>query len=65
MATSMISKPGTKYGPCKEECEHRDCKELRLIASAVCVKCGEVIGYDSRFSKIIGRGLIHLCCIDG
>lgn len=45
-----IQKPGTKFGPCKKACQHRDCDESRFIATfCICRFCGKAIGYQTRF----------------
>lgn len=48
MAASAIPAPGTKYGPCADECEHRDCAANRKMAGCICRICQEPIGYDRR-----------------
>jgi hypothetical protein len=49
MAAGSLGKPGSKYGPCKKRCEHRDCALSRLQAAAVCRLCKRPIGYDRSF----------------
>ena len=46
MAAIYLPIPGTKYGPCKEACEHTDCKATREDAQRLCIHCGEPMGYD-------------------
>lgn len=48
MAAGTLPKPGTEYGPCADECKHRDCAVTREMASAKCDVCGESIGYGTR-----------------
>lgn len=49
MAAGFLSKPGTKFGPCKELCSHKDCQETRSMAKALCKYCNKPIGYDRGF----------------
>ncbi len=49
MAAGMISKPGTKYGPCEGECEHTDCAASREMVAGACAICDKPIGYESQF----------------
>jgi len=66
MSSIFISKPGTKYGPCVNKCDHKDCAESRADAAAPCVICGEPIGYDVDFytDGILGaaRTCKHASC---
>lgn len=39
--------PGTKFGPCEGDCEHKDCAQLRRDSEKTCRICGGVIGYES------------------
>lgn len=52
MAAGILSGPGTEYGPCEGECQHRDCGETRRMAEAECAHCDKPIGYDVRFYRI-------------
>jgi len=47
MAFSMIPAPGTKLGPCKSMCQHRDCAASRQEAEKVCPGCEKIIGYET------------------
>ena len=49
MAAGRLPKPGTKLGPCKDECKHIDCKKTREMAWSICKYCGIVIDYEKRF----------------
>lgn len=49
MAAGTLSPPGTEYGPCEGECQHRDCASTRRMASLPCRICGEEIGYETSF----------------
>jgi hypothetical protein len=49
MAAGVLPKPGTKFGPCKKACVHRDCILTRKMAEAKCPKCGQPIGYGVGF----------------
>ena len=48
MAAISYAAPGTKWGPCKDACEHTDCAEARRLVAWVCRFCGNPIGYDTR-----------------
>jgi hypothetical protein len=64
MAYIILSKPGTKYGPCKGECEHTDCALTRAQAAAECPHCGKQCGYDKPLtSSPLRNGLLshHVC----
>jgi hypothetical protein len=69
MACGTIPKPGTELGPCKDVCDHRDCTASRRQANTICRKCGEPIGYDSRFCTSYGlppnqvEGPFHERCL--
>ncbi len=63
MGTTTIGAPGTPYGPCLEDCRHKECAELRDIASAQCSICGSTIGYLRPFTEDHG-GLAHSACVD-
>lgn len=68
MAASRLAKPGTEYGPCAEECKHRDCAQTRTMAAAICHHCQKAVGYDVRFYDISvppmlnGTELVHALC---
>ena len=60
MAAGQLSKPGTKYGPCKTDCKHKDCAQTRTMADTPCRICGKTIGYNTLFFQEGGyRSLIH------
>lgn len=69
MAAGMLSSPGTEYGPCENDCDHRDCAATRTMAATVCRICKVQIGYDRRFysegdpAKMVRRGLVHAVCL--
>lgn len=52
MAAGILSKPGTKHGPCEGDCKHTDCAATRTLAGTVCPFCKEPIGYGRRFYGI-------------
>ena len=52
MAAGILAEIGTEYGPCKEECKHRDCDLTRRMAAAHCAICGKPIGYGVRFYQL-------------
>lgn len=50
MAASLgLFKPGTRFGPCINDCAHRDCAETRRMAETICPECDEPIGYERGF----------------
>ena len=64
MAAGRIPKPGTEYGPCETECQHRDCAASRKMSTAVCRYCSEPIGYDVRFYQEDGEQIVHALCAE-
>ena len=49
MAAAETPAPGTEYGPCVEDCAHRDCTCSRREAATLCRLCGKPIGYQVRW----------------
>ena len=66
MAAAALPKPGTKYGPCKKACEHRDCAETRRMVAQICHFCNTAIGYDRRFYTDPDNRdqLVHASCLE-
>jgi hypothetical protein len=62
MGWATLPKPGTKTGPCKEECKHVDCNMTKKDAAKLCKVCNKPIGYDRPY-YIDGGGLVHAQCI--
>lgn len=62
MAAGVLSKPGTKYGPCNTACKHLDCAQTRQWADAQCSRCTKPIGYDTRFYRNEDSTLVHAVC---
>lgn len=52
MAAGTITTPGTKYGPCKETCKHKDCAGTRAMAASICPGCKKAIGYNAPFYNL-------------
>ena len=63
MAAGIIPPPGSKYGPCLETCEHRDCRLTRDMAATVCSFCSDAIGYETRFYRHDGT-IAHTLCVE-
>ena len=63
MAAGLLSRPGTKHGPCRSRCKHVDCNCSRHDAAAVCRFCKKPIGYGTRFYRE-ARGLVHAVCLE-
>ena len=62
MAAGRIPAPGTEYGPCADDCAHRDCAATRRQAAAACRICGEPIGYERAY--FVGDdGAVHASCM--
>lgn len=61
MAAAALPAPGTQYGPCEGDCDHRDCAATRRMASAKCRICGEPIGYERRFFIEDGASVHEVC----
>ena len=68
MAASLLSKPGSKLGPCAGECRHLDCFETRRTADSKCPICEEPIGYDRLYYltdvREDGRVYSHADCFE-
>jgi hypothetical protein len=64
MATGVLPKPGTKWGPCEDGCIHKDCTQTRAMAIAICGLCPEQIGYDTEFYDDREFGLVHAECLE-
>lgn len=72
MAAGVLSAPGTAYGPCEGDCQHRDCALTREMATLECIHCDEPIGYGVRFYEVdrfrthslapLTRVLAHALC---
>lgn len=64
MAAGQLSKPGTKYGPCKTTCSHIDCKQTRQMAETPCRICSKRIGYGVLFfQEGSPKQLVHEECV--
>lgn len=63
MAWSIIQKPGEKYGPCKDGCQHRDCAASRRDAAKRCHDCKKPIGYDTPYAYFKDN-IWHNLCLD-
>lgn len=62
MAASALPQPGSKYGPCADPCEHRDCAATRAMADSNCIGCADKIGYEQSFYREESGDLIHARC---
>jgi hypothetical protein len=62
MAASLIAKPGTKFGPCKDACEHVDCRQSRELVNTCCFFCHSRIGYNKMFVTSGKRAAHDTCC---
>ncbi len=66
MAASQLPPPGSKFGPCETECQHRDCACTRDMAAQLCRFCGKQIGYEVAFynDPCLGEHLVHAVCLE-
>jgi len=65
MAAGILSAPGTRVGPCKTACKHRDCAQTKADAAAFCVFCGKAIGYGVGFFRArLSDALAHALCLE-
>jgi hypothetical protein len=59
----IIYKPGSKYGPCSNQCDHVDCNANKEMSEQRCMKCGAPIGYEREFLvESDGNAIIHNDC---
>ena len=73
MAAGTLPAPGKiidgeEIGPCREDCEHKECAETRRMAATDCHYCLRPIGYDTPFFNhdVTGDGdrrLVHAQCL--
>lgn len=61
MAVGMLNRPGTKFGPCKNKCEHRDCAAARKQAANPCAVCLKPIGYENGYFIVDHADYPELC----
>jgi hypothetical protein len=69
MAFSQIQKPGSSFGPCGTECQHKDCNELHALASSKCAICGDAIGFERNFCNRLDsiespHAHVHYACAE-
>lgn len=70
MAAGRLSKPGSEFGPCFNDCKHLDCKQTREMAAYECLYCHKPIGYDTRFyllplaRTVLPGELVHAACYE-
>lgn len=62
MAYGVFAKPGEKFGPCLEDCNHTDCQAIRKDASILCEHCGLPIGYGRAFVRTKDGLPVHWSC---
>lgn len=65
MAYIILSEPGTKYGPCKEPCAHKDCAATRKEAESICSLCSQPLGYQRKITRDNEYGEVHMMCLEG
>lgn len=64
MAAGILAAPGTKSGPCDGDCQHIDCRLVRVEALTHCSFCDEEIGYNTRFYITEEFGHCHALCLE-
>lgn len=65
MAAGILPAPGTKVGPCKAKCSHRDCAQTKADAAATCRFCQKSIGYGVGFFRArLSGALAHAFCVE-
>ena len=65
MAAGILSKPGSKHGPCVGNCYHIDCECNRELSRKLCNICNKKIGYNTRFYQIESNIYAHAACAEG
>lgn len=65
MAAGILPAIGSKYGPCKEPCDHTDCAFTRKCAEGACRLCHGTIGYEKHFftRNKDYTNLVHESCV--
>lgn len=65
MAAGILPRPGTKIGPCKGKCQHRDCAQTKADALSPCRFCRKAIDYGVGFYRARLSGeLAHAFCFE-
>jgi len=62
MAAGTLPRPGSKFGPCANNCSHIDCAKTHEMAETKCRICGKPIGYETPFYN--EGGLVHASCYE-
>jgi hypothetical protein len=63
MAAAILPRPGAPTGPCKQDCNHKDCAETRHMAAELCTHCHHPIGFGVRFYRDDDH-LVHALCFE-
>lgn len=58
----IISKPGSKFGPCKDPCDHLDCKDNRDMINSECELCKKKLEYEEKFFSFQDGTFHHWMC---
>jgi len=45
MIITRIAAPGDAFGPCRHDCNHLACENMRYMSARICSLCGSQIGY--------------------
>lgn len=65
MAAGILSKPGSKFGPCEKGCKHKDCAQTRAMMAEPCRFCRKPIGAGVGFVRARLTGaLAHAFCVE-
>ena len=63
MIKQLVHPPGHQQGPCRNDCTHPHCWDLRQIVEIRCAYCLSPIGYDREYYEQEDTTLIHAECL--
>lgn len=63
MAATHLPPPGTRLGPCADECAHLSCTATRAFAARACRACGQPLDYGRWFYVENAGTVIHALCL--
>lgn len=62
MKTTVIHRPGSLLGACKNDCWHARCHAEKNEAATLCRYCGAPIGYNQPHYEAGGNIRAHVLC---